>query len=282
MQSSSQQILPSDVMEYARASFISFYGAKGWPQLSCPDVDLNQLDTPLASFWQGWLDRTHLIYVQSKEGPSDINDWFETLEAGHRKVLVESKWMLADATYRFGLKRHLAPSAADANQAAQVLKMVAPTVQQSQLEALRIRQAHLEQLLSKTELALRNLGTESAATMADELQEAMGDTSAHQPTMYLPEKKDCEDGYPSDDQMAAWEWNRCLDYVAGMNEHLACEHTTNRTIEHPNWAPLRNPARVGSTVFQSGVSSLEVIHAAQRFHEYELARNAGESEKGHW
>lgn len=249
----------------ARASFIAFYAPQGWADLQDPDVDLFRVvDADLANLWDGWLARTCVILAQAVYCPGEVNDWFLSLEAGHQKVLIDDKWNLASAAYRAGMTKHLRTALIDFETAGAMSVIVEPAVEAFHNEALQMRVALLEELLTKSSEVLSSVGNHAADELNKQIQGALSGKLDHIPAIFLPPKRDCEDGYPSDDQLQAWEWNRCIDTIAGMNGHLESEVVTASNGAPPNWARLRHPAKVGSVIFAKGVSSRLVVGAAER------------------
>lgn len=261
--------LTPDIMAAARASFIAFYGPQGWADLRDPSVDLFQLiDSDLQNLWDGWLARTAVIKAQAVEGPGEVNDWFLSLEEGRQQALVDDKWALASAAYRAGMEKHLVTAIADIESVKAVSVVVAPTVEASENEALKMRIALLEELLTNASGYVGNVDHYKADELDERIQAALAGKAERVTALFLPPKVVCEDGYPSDDQLDAWATNRCIDRIAGMNSHLECEVVVNSNSPAPNWALLRKPAKVGAVIFSQGVSSLLVINAAERAYEY--------------
>lgn len=261
--------LSPDLVDTARASFIAFYGPQGWADLRDPSVNLFQLiDSDLANLWDGWLARTAVIKAQAVEGPSEVNDWFLSLEAGRQKVLVDDKWALAGAAYRAGMEKHLHTAISDTDSVKAVSVVVTPTIEASENEALKMRIAMLEGLLVQSSGFLSDVDHDSADVLNNRIKDALEGKVEHIPALLLPPKHECEDGYPSTDQMQAWEWNRCIDWIAGMNGHLKSEVVVNSKSPAPNWPVLIHPAKVGSVIFHKGVSTRLVISAAERAYEF--------------
>ena len=261
--------LTPDIMAAARASFIAFYGPQGWADLRDPSVNLFQvLDCDLANLWDGWLARTAVIKAQAVEGPGEVNDWFLSLEEGRQKVLVDDKWALAGAAYRAGMQKHLVTAIADIESVKAVSVVVAPTIEASENEALKMRIALLEELLTNASGYVGNVDHYKADELNERIQAALAGKAEHVPSLFLPAKVECEDGYPSDDQLDAWAVNRCIDRIASMNGHLKSEVVLNSHNPSPNWPILRNPAKVGSVIFQKGVTSQMVIAAAERAYDF--------------
>lgn len=255
----------------AHTSFIAFFGPQGWAELGDPDVDLFSLyDSDLANLWAGWLARTVVIKIQAVEAPGEVNDWFCALEEGHRKVLLEGKWPLADATYRAGMNKHLNTAITDFSVEHPISVVVAPSVEASENEALKMRVALLEGLLERAGRFVGNVDAHDADLLDEEIQAALEKRTEYKPKLLLPPKEECDDGYPSDDAMETSAINATIDRIAGMNGHLECEVVVNSNSPAPLWPLLRKPVKVGSTIFSEGVSSLLVIKAAERAHEFSL------------
>lgn len=263
--------LTPEQLAAARITFIAFFGPQGWAELSNPEVDLFSLyDSDLANLWDGWLARTVVIKIQSVEQPGEVNDWFCSLEEGHQKMLLEGKWPLADATYRAGMNKHLNTAITDFSVERPVSVVVAQSIESSENEALKMRVAMLEGLLARAGRFVGNVDAHDADLLDDEIEAALEGKAEYKPKLLLPPKEECEDGYPSDDAMQAWAVNRTIDSIASMNGHLDCEVVVNSKSPAPLWPVLRKPAKVGSTIFSEGVSSLLVIKAAERAHEFSL------------
>lgn len=264
--------LTPELMDAARASFIAYYGPQGWADLRDPSVNLFQLiDSDLANLWDGWLARTAVIKAQAVEGPGEVNDWFLSLEEGRQKVLVDDKWALAGAAYRAGMQKHLVTAIADIELVKAISVVVAPTVEASENEALKMRIALLEELLTKASGYVGNVDHYKADELDERIQAALEGKAEHVPILFLPPKVECEDGYPSDDQLEAWAINRCIDRIASMNGHLQSEVVLNSHSPSPHWPVLRSNVKVGSVIFEKGVTSQLVIAAAER--EYKSCHN---------
>lgn len=261
--------LTPEVVAAARASFIAFYGPQGWADIRDPSVDLFSLmDTDLSTLWQGWLARTAVIKAQAVEGPSEVNDWFLSLEDGHQKVLIDDKWALAGAAYRAGMNKHLKTAIVDIESVKAVSAVVEAPIEAAQNETLKMRVALLEGLLDQARGYVANVDNHLADKLDDQIFAVLEGKVDFAPVLLLPPKMECEDGYPSDDQLDASATNRCIDRIASMNTHLQCEVVVSSNSPAPNWPRLRKPAKVGAVIFSQGVSSRLVINAAERAYEY--------------
>lgn len=226
MQASHPLSLSPQALEKTRAAFIAFYAPMGWGALQDPDVDLFSLgDLALSNLWRGWVDRSLVARIQSIEGPSDVNDWFLSLEKGHQEALLgdNDRWALANAAYRFALQKQMTPSDELLRAAASIAgsePITAPD-QPCEDEALRLRISHLERSLGLIAHDLRLRKTNDHDHIADVLVGVLSETQAHAPKLFLPPKMECDDGYPSDDMTEVKIWNRCIDTVGSMNSHLS-------------------------------------------------------------
>jgi hypothetical protein len=268
MPSSTPLILSPQAFAAARANFIAFYRTQGWEDLNDDNVDVLELDGRLGELWQGWLDRSRLANLQAIEGPSDVNDWYLSLESGHQKVLVEDKWALANAAYREGLTKHVNQVVVDVASAAGTSVVVEAPIEASQNETLKLRIAQLEKALEDTAEALQGMEGLPAEKLAEKVFAALGDIQTFQPRLLMPPEMVCDDGYPSDDMLEANAWNRCMAKIASMNGHLKTDFVTNASASNPFWPKLRCKAKVGRTIFSAGVSSRSLVAAAERAYEY--------------
>jgi hypothetical protein len=268
MPSTSPLILSPQAFAAARANFIAFYRTQGWQELNDDNVDVLELDGRLGEMWQGWLDRTTLVNLQAIEGPSDVNDWFLSLESGRQQVLVEDKWMLANAAYAAGLNKHVNQAVVDIASAVGTSVVVQTPIEASQNEALKLRIAHLEKVLGDVQQDLMDMGNLKADNLAARISDLVEDTQSYVPTLLMPPEMVCDDGYPSEDMMEANAFNRCIAKIAAMNGHLKTDFVTNASASNPTWPKLRQKAKVGPTIFSAGVSSRLVIAAAERAYEY--------------
>lgn len=268
MPSTSPLILSPQAFAAARANFLAFYRTQGWEELNDDNVDVLELDGRLGEMWQGWLDRTTLANLQAVEGPSDVNDWFLSLESSRQKVLVEDKWALANAAYREGLSKHINQAVVDIASAVGTSVVVQTPIEASQNEALKQRIAHLEKVLGDTAQQLQSMEGLQAENLAEKVYAAVGDTQSYVPVLLLPPEMVCDDGYPSDDMLEANAWNRCMAKVVAMNGHLKTDFVTNASASNPTWPKTLKMVMVGRTVFSAGVSSRSVIAAAERAFEY--------------